>query len=114
MKENVEHPSQLIDHHPTAAGRDPVQRRGKLRLGARSPTNTDVAYHPDVERRLPAPGPERSWPGAVSAATQHGLGRRNLMHGRACQYFYDTATPCNKREPGTGARAIDGDNRSHA
>ena len=32
----------------------------------------------------------------------------NLMQRTRCCYFYDTATPCNKREPGTGCSAIDG------
>jgi xanthine dehydrogenase YagS FAD-binding subunit len=38
----------------------------------------------------------------------------NLMQRTRCAYFYDTATPCNKREPGTGCSAIDGHNRYHA
>src|SRR5262249_48201283 len=29
-------------------------------------------------------------------------------------YFYDPATPCNKREPGAGCPAINGFNRIHA
>src|SRR5262249_23090427 len=29
-------------------------------------------------------------------------------------YFYDTATPCNKREPGSGCSAVKGLNRIHA
>ena len=38
----------------------------------------------------------------------------NLMQRTRCAYFYDTATPCNKREPGSGCSAIDGLNRNHA
>jgi xanthine dehydrogenase YagS FAD-binding subunit len=38
----------------------------------------------------------------------------NLLQRTRCYYFYDTATPCNKREPGTGCSAIDGFNRMHA
>src|SRR5205807_9910603 len=38
----------------------------------------------------------------------------NLMQRTRCYYFYDTATPCNKREPGTGCSAIHGFNRIHA
>lgn len=36
------------------------------------------------------------------------------MQRTRCYYFYDTATPCNKREPGTGCPAIEGYNRIHA
>jgi xanthine dehydrogenase YagS FAD-binding subunit len=38
----------------------------------------------------------------------------NLLQRTRCSYFYDTATPCNKREPGSGCSAIDGQNRMHA
>ena len=38
----------------------------------------------------------------------------NLLQRTRCYYFYDTATPCNKREPGTGCSAINGLNRMHA
>jgi xanthine dehydrogenase YagS FAD-binding subunit len=38
----------------------------------------------------------------------------NLMQRTRCQYFYDTAMPCNKREPGTGCGALEGLNRIHA
>ena len=33
---------------------------------------------------------------------------------RTCTYFYDTAMPCNKREPGSGCGALQGYNRMHA
>ena len=32
----------------------------------------------------------------------------NLLQRTRCSYFYDIATPCNKREPGSGCSAIDG------
>ena len=35
----------------------------------------------------------------------------NLNQRTRCLYFYDLATPCNKREPGTGCSAINGYNR---
>jgi xanthine dehydrogenase YagS FAD-binding subunit len=38
----------------------------------------------------------------------------NLMQRTRCLYFYDTATPCNKRRPGAGCSAIDGINRTNA
>jgi xanthine dehydrogenase YagS FAD-binding subunit len=38
----------------------------------------------------------------------------NLLQRTRCFYFYDTATPCNKREPGSGCSAIDGINRISA
>jgi xanthine dehydrogenase YagS FAD-binding subunit len=38
----------------------------------------------------------------------------NLLQRTRCFYYYDTTTPCNKREPGTRCSAIDGLNRMHA
>src|SRR5204863_1109440 len=38
----------------------------------------------------------------------------NLMQRTRCYYFYDTATPCNKRQPGSGCSALHGCNRIHA
>ncbi|HLH10711.1 MAG TPA: FAD binding domain-containing protein, partial [Methylovirgula sp.] len=38
----------------------------------------------------------------------------NLLQRTRCYYFYDIATPCNKRKPGDGCSAIAGFNRIHA
>jgi len=38
----------------------------------------------------------------------------NLLQRTRCYYFYDTSTPCNKRDPGVGCSAINGFNRIHA
>ncbi|MBL7406116.1 FAD binding domain-containing protein, partial [Escherichia coli] len=38
----------------------------------------------------------------------------NLLQRTRCYYFYDVATPCNKRAPGSGCPAIGGMNRIHA
>src|SRR5205823_11173732 len=38
----------------------------------------------------------------------------NLLQRTRCFYFYDVATPCNKREPGSGCAAIKGINRINA
>src|SRR5262249_46528510 len=37
----------------------------------------------------------------------------NLLQRTRCCYFYDTATACNKREPGSGCSAVNGLNRMH-
>jgi len=45
-----------------------------------------------------------------NAATTGG----NLLQRTRCYYFYDPATACNKREPGSGCPAKEGVNRIHA
>jgi xanthine dehydrogenase YagS FAD-binding subunit len=85
---------------------------GGLRIGALVP-NSDLAYHPLVERRYPV----------LSSAILAGASQQlrnmastggNLLQRTRCHYFYDVATHCNKREPGSGCSAIDGVNRMHA
>ena len=38
----------------------------------------------------------------------------NLLQKTRCPYFYDLSTPCNKRNPGTGCSALQGENRMSA
>jgi xanthine dehydrogenase YagS FAD-binding subunit len=75
--------------------------------------NADIAWHPLVERRYPVLS------GALLAGASQQLRNMasaggNLLQRTRCPYFYDVATPCNKREPGSGCSAIDGLNRMNA
>jgi aerobic-type carbon monoxide dehydrogenase small subunit (CoxS/CutS family) len=85
---------------------------GCLRLGALV-TNTRIAYDVRVERRYPLLASSilaGASPQLRNVATAGG----NLLQRTRCHYFYDVATPCNKRAPGTGCLAIAGVNRIHA
>jgi xanthine dehydrogenase YagS FAD-binding subunit len=112
MKENVARPSRLIDitHLPLRAVEE--TKDGGLKIGALVP-NSDLSYHSLVERRYPM----------LASAIQAGASQQlrnmastggNLLQRTRCFYFYDTTTPCNKREPGSGCSAINGINRGHA
>ncbi len=112
MKENVARPSRLIDiTRLPLDGIDDTQGGG-LRIGALV-TNTDVAYNEQVEKRYPLLS-KAILAGASPQLRNMATTGGNLMQRTRCYYFYDTATPCNKREPGTGCSAIDGFNRIHA
>jgi xanthine dehydrogenase YagS FAD-binding subunit len=83
-----------------------------MMIGALVP-NSDLAYHPLIEQRYPL----------ISSAILAGASQQlrnmastggNLLQRTRCFYFYDTATPCNKREPGSGCSAIHGINRINA
>lgn len=112
MKENVERPERLIDiTHLPLAGIEPTGDGG-LRLGALA-TNTSVAYHPEVERRYPLLS-QAILAGASPQLRNMASVGGNLMQRTRCAYFYDTATPCNKRTPGAGCSAIGGFTRYHA
>jgi xanthine dehydrogenase YagS FAD-binding subunit len=112
MKENVARPSRLIDITHLPLDRIEKTQDGGLRIGALVP-NSDLAYHPEIEARYPL----------LASAILAGASRQlrnmastggNLLQRTRCLYFYDTATPCNKREPGSGCPAIGGINRMHA
>lgn len=105
-------PSRLIDISRLALNEINVGTGCGLRIGALA-TNTDAAYHKEVERRYPLLSRailSGASPQLRNMATVGG----NLMQRTRCCYFYDIATPCNKREPGKGCSAIAGFNRNHA
>jgi xanthine dehydrogenase YagS FAD-binding subunit len=112
MKENVERPSRLIDITRLALREIHPGADGGLRLGALV-TNADVAYDKEVERRYPLLS-KAILAGASPQLRNMATVGGNLMQRTRCCYFYDMATSCNKREPGTGCSAIAGFNRGHA
>jgi xanthine dehydrogenase YagS FAD-binding subunit len=112
MKEDVERPTRLIDITRLPLKIVEETAGGGVRIGALVP-NSDLAYHPLIERRYPV----------VSSAIRAGASQQlrnmastggNLLQRTRCAYFYDTVTPCNKRVPGSGCSAINGINRGHA
>ncbi|TMI98263.1 MAG: xanthine dehydrogenase family protein subunit M [Alphaproteobacteria bacterium] len=112
MKEGVERPARLIDitHLPL---KDVTETAGGgLKIGALVP-NSDLAYHPAVEKRYPLLA-SAILAGASQQLRNMASTGGNLLQRTRCVYFYDVATPCNKREPGAGCSAIDGVNRQHA
>jgi xanthine dehydrogenase YagS FAD-binding subunit len=112
MKEDVERPSRLIDisRLPLKAVEETAD--GGVRIGALVP-NSDLAYHPLIEGRYPLLA-SALMAGASQQLRNMATTGGNLLQRTRCSYFYDIATPCNKREPGSGCSAIDGLNRIHA
>ena len=112
MKMDVERPSKVIDINRLPLKEVETASGGGLRIGALV-RNSELAYHPLVEQRYPVLA------SAVMAGASQQLRNMastggNLLQRTRCAYFYDTATPCNKRAPGSGCSAIDGHNRMHA
>jgi len=112
MKENVARPDRLIDITRLPLNRIEMLDDGGLRLGALV-TNADTAYNEQVERRYPLLS-RAILSGASPQLRNMATNGGNLLQRTRCYYFYDTATPCNKRDPGTGCSAIGGFNRMHA
>ncbi len=109
MKENVERPDHLIDITHLAFNTIENNADGGLRLGALV-TNADTAWNVEVEKRYPLLS-QAILAGASPQLRNMATNGGNLMQRTRCYYFYDTATPCNKREPGSGCSAIGGYNR---
>ncbi len=112
MKEDVERPSRLIDISRLPLKSVGETADGGLRIGALVP-NSDLAYHPLVAQRYPLLG-SAILAGASQQLRNMASTGGNLLQRTRCAYFYDTATPCNKREPGSGCSAVNGLNRMHA
>jgi xanthine dehydrogenase YagS FAD-binding subunit len=112
MKEDVEHPSRLIDISRLPLKSVEETADGGLRIGALVP-NSDLAYHPLVAQRYPLLA-SAILAGASGQLRNMASTGGNLLQRTRCYYFYDTATPCNKREPGSGCSARNGLNRMHA
>ena len=112
MKEDVERPSRLIDisRLPLKTVEETVE--GGLWIGALVP-NSDLAYHPLVAQRYPVLA-SAILAGASAQLRNMASTGGNLLQRTRCYYFYDIATPCNKRTPGSGCSAIAGLNRMHA
>ena len=85
-----------------------VTKRG-LTIGALVP-NSDLAADPRVIAKYEVLS-RALLAGASGQLRNKASTGGNLLQRTRCYYFYDTAMPCNKREPGTGCSAIGGFNR---
>jgi len=112
MKLQVETPTHLIDINGLGLDRIEPIEGGGLRIGALV-RNTDLAANARVRRDY----------GVLSRALLAGASGQlrnkattagNLLQRTRCPYFYDTALPCNKREPGSGCGALQGYSRQLA
>jgi xanthine dehydrogenase YagS FAD-binding subunit len=112
MKEDVERPSRLIDISRLPLNTVAETADGGLRIGALVP-NADLAYHPLIAQRYPMLA-SAILAGASAQLRNMASTGGNLLQRTRCYYFYDTATPCNKRDPGSGCSALNGLNRMHA
>ncbi len=112
MKEGVMNPNALVDVNALSYNKIEAIEGGGVRLGALV-TNADTAYHPLVEEKYPLLS-KAILAGASPQLRNMATDGGNLMQRTRCYYFYDLATPCNKRAPGTGCSAIKGYNRIHA
>jgi len=111
MKEDVERPDELVDLRRLKMT-EIKPLRGGVSIGALA-TNTETANHPLIRQGYPLLT-MAIVAGASAQLRNMATNGGNLLQRTRCPYFYDTAMPCNKREPGTGCGAREGLNRMHA
>ncbi|MEQ8257589.1 MAG: xanthine dehydrogenase family protein subunit M [Roseovarius confluentis] len=104
MKLEIETPAHLIDVNGLGLDEITETEDGGLRIGTLV-SNTDLLA--DIRTRRDYPVLTRALAAGASGqlrnkATTGG----NLLQRTRCPYFYDTAMPCNKREPGSGCGAL--------
>ena len=113
MKGDVEHPSRLIDLNRIGLADITATADGGVRVGALA-RNSDTANHPLVRQHYPLLS-QALLSGASAQLRNMATTGGNLMQRTRCHYFTDPACDmCNKRKPGSGCAARDGENRLHA
>ena len=112
MRYGVERPSRLIDVTRLPLRQIEPLPDGGLRIGSQV-RNSDLAADPRVVRGYPVLA-EALVNGASPQLRNMATTGGNLLQRTRCYYFYDVAFQCNKRQPGSGCSALEGQNRIHA
>ena len=112
MKLEIETPIKLVDVTRLELEQIETTADGGLRIGTLV-TNSDLAAHPEVIANYPVLS-RAILAGATGQLRNKATTGGNFLQRTRCYYFYQTDSPCNKREPGTGCPAINGENRTLA
>ncbi|MEV0637958.1 xanthine dehydrogenase family protein subunit M [Streptomyces sp. NPDC050619] len=112
MKTGVERSGRLVDVRALPLDRVESTESGGLRIGA-TVTNSDLAAHPEVRSRYPALA-QAVLAGASGQLRNMATVGGNLLQRTRCGYFADVTKPCNKRVPGSGCPAVEGEHHNHA
>ena len=111
MKRGIAAPQKLIDITRLPL-KDIEEHQGFVRIGAVA-LNSEVAENEMIGKKFPLLS-QALKAGASPQLRNMATVGGNIMQRTRCTYFYDTAMPCNKREPGSGCGALKGYNRMHA
>ena len=112
MKQGVEAPDRLVDVSRLPHRQIVQLADGGVQVGA-AVTNAELAADPKIRTRYPLLA-QAILAGASGQLRNLATTGGNLMQRTRCAYFADVTKPCNKREPGTGCPAIEGEHRNHA
>jgi xanthine dehydrogenase YagS FAD-binding subunit len=113
MKGDIVRPTRLVDISKLPdLNRIERLSNGDVRIGALV-RNADLAHDAAFAKDFPAIA-EALLSGASAQLRNAATVGGNLLQRTRCGYFYDTASACNKRLPGSGCDASGGDNHQHA
>jgi xanthine dehydrogenase YagS FAD-binding subunit len=112
LQEYVRRPERLVSLTGLLDDRIEIGPQG-LRLGAAA-TMAEVAARPEVVEQFPVISEALLASASPQVRNQATMGG-NLLQRTRCPYFRDVGyAACNKRAPGSGCAAMDGDNRWNA
>ncbi len=107
MRLGVAEPSLLVDVNAVAGSEISETEAGGLRIGA-AVKNSTAAVDPRVRDRYPVLS-QALLNGASGQLRNLATIGGNLLQRTRCVYFQDVTRPCNKRQPGSGCPAREGD-----
>jgi xanthine dehydrogenase YagS FAD-binding subunit len=111
MRETVERPGELVDI--TLLPYREIQVTNQvLRIGALV-RMSELSAHSAVIGRYPVISQALNLSASAQLRNMATIGG-NIMQRPRCVYFRDVTAACNRRDPGAGCAAIDGENRGHA
>ncbi|WP_256011377.1 FAD binding domain-containing protein [Desertivirga xinjiangensis] len=111
MKRGIVSPERLIDINRLPL-KEIKAEKNFIRIGALA-LNSVVAENSLIQKRLPLLVQALNSGASAQIRNMATVGG-NMLQRTRCHYFYDTALPCNKRQPGSGCGALEGFNRMHA
>ena len=111
MKKHIAEPESLVDITSALPAKIEATAKG-IQIGAMM-RNTPLANDATILAKFPLVS-KAVLAGASPQIRNMASTGGNLLQRTRCPYFYDVTTPCNKRKPGSGCSAIQGENRMNA
>ena len=111
MKKNIAAPQELLDVSSVLQNNIQSYDKG-IRIGAMV-RNSSIASQNEIVSRFPLVA-KAVLAGASPQIRNMASTAGNLLQRTRCPYFYDTTLACNKRKPGSGCGALEGENRMSA
>jgi xanthine dehydrogenase YagS FAD-binding subunit len=111
MKKDIAQPESLLDVNSAFPGSIRSTAKGiSIEAMVR---NSAVVDHEEVQKKFPLVT-SAILAGASPQIRNMASTGGNLLQRTRCPYFYDITLPCNKRKPGSGCSALNGNNRMNA